>query len=130
MMQQRSSTFVKKKDFIGQCSWRESIHECLPGEKLMKKLWCKAVSIAVSPLILALAFFLTQAPASFSQTHVPPEAQTAMASDAGVSGASSPDRPAVVLDPEMLVKKLAEMEARIAQLEEKPIIPKMLAGRK
>ena len=75
----------------------------------------KIVAAAASALILFLSSAFTQR--GYAQTQTPPNTQTKVASDVGVTGSASPDRHVVVQDPEMLAKQLAAMEARIAQLE-------------
>jgi len=68
-------------------------------------------------LILILSFALTQGEHGYAQTHAPSDTQATLVSDGSATGNASPDRPAAVLDTEVLAKQLAAMEARIAQLE-------------
>jgi hypothetical protein len=72
-------------------------------------------------LVLGLAFI-----PCYAQTQAQPDTQTRLVSqrgtssgeaDGNVTNSASPSHPAVVLDPEMLLKQMAAMEARIAQLE-------------
>ncbi len=89
------------------------------GEEKMhvKTLSRKTVSVIASSLIFFLSFAFAQAQRGYAQTLAPPNTQTMMASDVGVTKNASPNQPAVVLDQEMLLKELAAMEARIVQLE-------------
>jgi hypothetical protein len=86
----------------------------------------KAAAVVASPWILLLSLAFIHAQYGYAQTSVQPDAQTHLAvqhksasedADNGATSNASPTRPAVALDPEVLLKKLSALEARIAQLE-------------
>ena len=89
----------------------------------MRTLLCKALTVVTHSLILVLGLALIPC---YAQTQAQPDTQTRLVAQRGVSSGevdtnvtnrASSGRPAVVLDPEMLLKQMAAMEARIAQLE-------------
>ena len=82
--------------------------------------------VVASPLIVLLSFAFIHAEYGYAQPQEQPDTRTSVAvrhepspggENISVTSNASLSRPTVTLDPEMLVKQLAAMEARIAQLE-------------
>jgi hypothetical protein len=77
----------------------------------------KTAAVVASSLILFLSFAFTQVQRAYSQTQASSDTRTTVTQDAGVATSASSNRPAAAIDPEVLLKELSAMEARIAQLE-------------
>jgi hypothetical protein len=95
----------------------------------VRTLLDKVVVAVAFPLILVLSLVFTQAQRGYAQTQAPTDARTRPAtqqealsggSDISVTASTASNPPAVALDPEILAKRLAAMEARIAQQHSGP----------